>query len=143
MPSTSLAELSGLLWREREVLDQLVSVLRAGTGEDGDRDDGEVETDGLLHSISGLELHRAITAREAALELGLDGEPSLQDIIERSDDEWAAVLAGHRRSLQSLSDEVRSLLRRVPASAVDGNVVTLLTAGKRRRLQRSLGEFLR
>lgn len=143
MPSTSLAELSGLLWREREVLDQLVSVLRVGPGDDGDGDGGDVETDGLLHSISGLELHRAITAREAALELGLDGEPSLQDIIECSDDEWAAVLAGHRRSLQSLSDEVRSLLRRVPASAVEGNVVTLLTAGKRRSLQRSLGEFLR
>ena len=135
MPSTSLAELSGLLWREREVLDQLLALL-AGGAED-------VETDGLLHSISGLELHRAITAREAALELGLEGDPSLQDIIERSDDEWAAVLAGHRRSLQSLSDEVKALLRRVPASAVDGNVVTLITAGKRRSLLRSLGEFLR
>ena len=135
MPSTSLAELSGLLWREREVLDQLLTLLRA----EGD----DVETDGLLHSISSLELHRAITSREAALELGLEGDPSLQDIIERSDDEWAAVLAGHRRSLQVLSDEVRAMLRRVPASAVDGNVVTLLTAGKRRSLQRSLGEFLR
>ena len=141
VPSSSLAELSGLLWREREVLDQLVAVLRAEPADGADEDD--VHTDGLLHSISGLELHRAITAREAAVELGLEGEPSLQDIIERSDDEWAAVLAGHRRSLQSLSDEVRALLRRVPASAVDGNVVTLITAGKRRSLQRSLGEFLR
>lgn len=135
MPSTSLAELSGLLWREREVLEQLVALLQT------DADD--IETDGLLHSISGLELHRAITAREAALELGLDGEPSLQDLIERSDDEWAAVLAGHRRSLQGLSDEVKALLRRVPASAVDGNVVTLITDGRRRGVQRSLGEFLR
>lgn len=139
VPPSSLAELSGLLWREREVLDQLLAVLR------GDLEsDAEVETDGLLHSISGLELHRAITAREAAVELDLDGEPSLQDIIERADDEWAAVLAGHRRSLQSLSDDVRTLLRRVPVTtSVDGNVVTLITAGKRRSLQRSLGEFLR
>lgn len=135
MPSTSLAELSGLLWREREVLEQLLGLLTVGID--------DVETDGLLHSISSLELHRAITAREAALELGLEGDPSLQDIIERSDDEWAAVLAGHRRSLQGLADDVKARLRRVPASAVDGNVVTLITAGKRRSLQRSLGEFLR
>lgn len=140
MPSSSLAELSGLLWREREVLDRLLALLQPGTDDD---EEDELETDGLLHSISGLELHRAITAREVAVELGLEGEPSLQDIIERSDDEWAAVLAGHRRSLQSISDEVRVLLRRVPAAAVDGNVVTLITAGKRRSLQRSLGEFLR
>ena len=137
VPSPSLAELSGLLWREREVLDQLLALLQT------EDPDVHVETDGLLHSISSLELHRAITAREAAVDLGLDGEPSLQEIIERSDDEWAAVLAGHRRSLQSLSEEVRPLLRRVPANAVDGHVVTLITAGKRRSLQRSLGEFLR
>lgn len=133
--SLSLSELSGLLWREREVLDRLVALLRAEA-------DDDVETDGLLHSISSLELHRAITAREAALELGLDGEPSLQDIIERSDGEWAAVLAGHRRALQDLGDEVRGLLRRVPASAIDGNVVTLPTAGRARTLQRSLREFV-
>ena len=135
VPSSSLAELSGLLWREQEVLDRLVRLLQDGAE--------EVETDGLLHSISSLEVHRAITAREAALELGLDGEPSLQELIERSDAEWAAVLAGHRRSLQVLSDEVRALLRRVPASAVDGNVVTLPGPGSRARtLQRSLRDFI-
>ena len=134
VPSTSLAELSGLLWREREILEQLVALLYT------EADD--VETSGLLHSVSSLEVHRAITAREVAVELGLDGEPSLQDIIERCDDEWAAALGYHRRSLQSLSDEVQVLLRRVPASAVDGNVVTLLTSGRRRSLQRSLREFI-
>ena len=134
MPSSSLAELSGLLWREQEVLDQLVRLLQA--------DAEEVETNGLLHSISSLEVHRAITAREAAVELGLEGEPSLQEIIERSDDEWAAVLSTHRRALQRLSDEVRSLLRRVPASAVEGNVVTLPTSGRARTLQRSLRDFI-
>jgi hypothetical protein len=135
VPSSSLAELSGLLWREQEVLDQLLRLLQA--------DADEVETRGLLHSISSLEVHRAITAREAAVELGLDGEPSLQEIIERSDAEWAAVLAGHRRSLQHLSDEVRALLRRVPATAIDGNVVTFPAPESRARtLQRSLRDFI-
>lgn len=134
VPSTSLAELSGLLWREREVLEQLLALLRGGAD--------DAETDGILHSISSLELHRAITAREVAVELGLEGEPSLQDLIERSDDEWAAVLAGHRRALQMLGDDARALLRRVPASAVDGNVVTLPTGRRARSLQRSLRDFL-
>jgi hypothetical protein len=139
MPSTSLAELSGLLWRERDVLDQLVQRLRDGD----DLASGELEAEGLLRSISSLELHRAITAREVAVELGLEGEPSLQDLIERSDDEWATLLAGHRVALRSLTDEVRQLLRRVPAAAVEGNVIALPVVGSPgRSLQRSLRDFL-
>jgi hypothetical protein len=139
MPSTSLAELSGLLWRERDVLDQLVQRLRA----DDDAAAGELEAEGLLRSISSLELHRAITAREVALEFGLEGEPSLQDLIERSDDEWATLLAGHRMALRTLTDEVRRLLRRVPAGAVEGNVIALPAPGTTgRTLQRSLRDFL-
>ena len=138
MPSTSLAELSGLLWRERDVLDQLLGRLR-----EEDASAADAETDGLLRSISSLELHRAITAREVALELGLEGEPSLQDLIERSDDEWATLLAGHRLALRELSEEVRRLLRRVPAGAVEGNVISMPEPGARGRvLQRSLRDFL-
>ena len=112
------------------MLEQLVGLLRSGAD--------DVETDGLLRSISSLELHRAITAREVAVELGLDGEPTLQDLVERTTGEWVPLLAGHRRALQELSDEVRSLLRQ-PASAV-GNVVALPVGG--RSLQRSLRDFL-
>lgn len=131
MPTTSLAELSGLLRRERDVLEQLVDLLRT--------DAEQVETDGLLRSISGLEVHRAITAREVALELGLDGEPTLQELVERTSGEWAGLLASHRRALQELSDGVRSLLRR-PAAVGNGNVIALPVGG--RNLQRSLREFL-
>ena len=135
VPTSSLAELSGLLWRERDVLEQLVGALRNGSD--------PVESDGLLRSISSLELHRAITAREVALELGLDGEPTLQDLVERTTGEWVAVLAAHRRALHDLSDEVRSLLRPVVAPAA-GNVVTLpVGPNAGRTLQRSLRDFLR
>jgi hypothetical protein len=95
VPTTSLAELSGLLWRERDVLQQLVDLLVQGAD--------DIESDGLLRSISSLELHRAITAREVAVELGLDGEPTLQDLVERTSGEWAAALAAHRRALQDLT----------------------------------------
>lgn len=113
------------------MLEQLVGLLREGAE--------DVETDGLLRSISSLELHRAITAREVAVELGLDGEPTLQDLVERTTGEWVAQLAGHRRALLDLSEDVRSLLRR-PAAAPVGNVVALPVGG--RTLQRSLRDFL-
>lgn len=117
------------------MLEQLVTALRDGSE--------PVESDGLLRSISGLELHRAITAREVALELGLDGEPTLQDLVERTTGEWVGVLAAHRRALQELSDEVRSLLRPVAAPSA-GNVVTLpVGPNAGRTLQRSLRDFLR
>jgi hypothetical protein len=134
VPSTSLAELSGLLWRERDVLEQLVGLLEGGAV--------QIETDGLLRSISSLELHRAITAREVAVELGLDGEPTLQDLVERTAGEWVPVLAGHRRALQGLVERTRSLLRPAPV-ATDGNVVTLPALGAGgRNVQRSLRDFL-
>lgn len=99
------------------------------------------ESDGLLRSISSLELHRAITAREAAVELGLEGEPTLQDLIDRTTGEWTVVLAGHRRALTELSEEVRRRLR-VDSVEVQGNVVTLPVGGPHRTLQRSLRDFL-
>src|SRR5688500_11635533 len=73
MTAPSLSELSSLLQREREILDRLVAVLSDGA-------DG-AETEGLLRSVSSLELHRAITAREVAADLGLNGEPTLSDLV--------------------------------------------------------------
>ncbi len=135
MPDSSLAELSGLLWRERDVLDRLVVALEAGVD--------DVERAGLLHSISSLEVHRAITAREVAVELGLDGEPSLSDLIERTTGEWAALLARHRQVLRSQCAQLVDLLR--PAVVHQGaNVVTLPVGNlaPARTLQRSLRDFL-
>jgi hypothetical protein len=142
MSSSSLAELSGLLWRERDVLEQLVALLRGRAGDPSDAAD--VDSDGLLRSISSLELHRAITAREVAIELGLDGEPTLQDLVERTAGEWASVLASHRWGLLRLSDEVASLLRPDVVHQA-GNVVTLPVGPETppRKLQRSLRDFLR
>ena len=121
MPRSSLNDLSGLLWRERDVLDLLLARLAAG----------EEGTDGLFRSISSLELHRAITAREAGLELGLEGEPTLQELIERAPSEWTGVLRGHLDALVRLAADVEDRLALVPAGS-----------GPRTSLQRSLRAFL-
>lgn len=143
MTAKSLPELASLLCREQDVLDRLVTRLGDRAGDGGESE----EYAGLLWSISGLELHRAITAREAAVELGLDGDATLQDIVARASDEWASVLAGHRRALLALVDQARLLGR--PARAVlqdqakqdQGNVV-VLTDSRGAGVQRSLEEFL-
>ncbi len=118
--------------RERDVLDQLLVCLRDEDGCD------DVQSNGLLASISGLELHRAITAREVALEMGMSGEPTLQDIVDWAPGEWAPVLAGHRRALQEAVASLQLLLRHRPTS--EGNVIILPVPG--RPVQRSLLDFL-
>jgi hypothetical protein len=125
MTSSSLNELSGLLWRERDVLDLVVSRLET--------DDADWQH--LLRSISSLELHRAITAREVALESGLAGDATLDEIAAAMPSEWSSILAGHANALRELTSEVARLVPangvRVGSDRAPGAVV-----------QRSLREFL-
>lgn len=135
-----LRELSGLLWRERVALDRLADALV--------RNKDEVECEGLLRSVSALELHRAIAAREAALELGLTGDPTLAELARSAPLGWADVLASHRRALVDLTTEVGHLLRR--RSEEEDGVEIDLRAGEGANpvtrqppaVQRSLREFL-
>lgn len=123
--SSSLNELSGLLWRERDVLDLVVSRLEGSNG----------DWQGLLRSISSLELHRAITAREAALELGLSGDATLDEIAKAAPREWSSILAGHARALRSLTKELLRLSDEGASVRSDGAVPSGL-------FQRSLRDFL-
>ncbi|MEA3077507.1 MAG: hypothetical protein QOF60_2415 [Actinomycetota bacterium] len=138
MSGPSLSELSSLLFREREVLGQLVDLLHGS----GDPD----EADGLLRSVSSLELHRAITAREAAVDLGLDGEPTLGALAAVAPPEWATLLDDHRIALVALTEEAHKRLRSAAISAAtpegSGNVVALDDA-RGPGVQRSLTDFLR
>lgn len=135
-----LRELSGLLWRERVALDRLADALVGGEG-----DRNEEECDGLLRSVSALELHRAISAREAAIELGMTGDPTLAELAASAPLGWADVLASHRRALLDLTTEVGHLLRRPAEVEIDlrSNGDTHMSAVSRPpTVQRSLREFL-
>ena len=132
-----LRELSGLLWRERVALDRLADALVAG------RDD--TVCDGLYRSISALELHRAISAREAALELLVDGDPTLIDLADAAPPGWSDVLQSHRRALVDLITEVGHLARRpiVDVRGRSADDVDLRGNGVRRLgVQRSLRDFV-
>jgi hypothetical protein len=132
-----LRDLAGLLSRERLLLDRLADALVAG---EGDR-----SCDMLYQSISSLELHRAISSREAALELAVDGSATLDQLARAAPAEWAEVLDSHRRALLDLTAEVGHLARRpiVDIRDIDEDAVDLRGTGIRRQgVQRSLREFL-
>ena len=128
MERSSLKELSGLLWRERDVLEAILTRL----------DEENADNAGLFRSISSLELHRAITAREVGVEYGVDDEPTLSELVDRAPVEWAAILRSHLEALRQLAT---ALAGRLDAGATpDDGIGTTQT--RRPAIQRSLREFL-
>lgn len=134
MDRTSLDMLSGILWRERDVLEQV--------GQTGPADPASAQL--ALRSLSSLELHRAILTREVASEHGIAGDPSLDDLIQGVPTEWAAVLAGHRRALRRLAEAAANTLASGAKAAPEGDEpgAGCTTVGTRVGVQRSLVEFL-
>ena len=138
MARPPIDQLAGILWREREVLEVLVEHLGAAAVAAS----AGLTTQGLLRSIRSLELHRAITAREVAAELGLIGEPTLSRLIRQGPPEWAVVLGDHHRSLRSLVHQVGSLARARMQEGEGCGQAVLLPVRAPRMIQRSLREFL-
>lgn len=102
----------------------------------------DLTTQGLLRSISSLELHRAITAREVAAEIGLGGEPTLSGLIQQGPPEWAMVLGEHHRSLRSLVHQVGSRSRARVQEREGCSQVVVFPVWAPRMIQRSMREFL-
>jgi len=141
--ASSLSELAILLSRERDVLEQLAGSL----GDDAH------EAAAVAHALRSLELHRAITVREAAVELQIAGDSTLRTLIASAPPAWAAVLDDHHRGLTETAERIRGIARAGADSASiggadvaamggrDSNVVAL--AGVRNALlPRSLRDFL-
>ena len=131
---SSLQHLSVLLRREREVLEMLLGRASGVTS--------TLQWDELLRSVSSLELHRAITTREVALELGLCGEPTLRQLADCSPDGWSIVLSEHRLALLDLAAEVEAMAPVVAARAEPDGALRLVGSPRRRSVQRSLRDFL-
>ncbi|MBW3613952.1 MAG: hypothetical protein KY439_01400 [Actinobacteria bacterium] len=136
MIASTIEQLCGLLSREREVLDLLAGSLA------GDLPASSPTTEELLRSISSLELHRAIIARELALELGVSGDPTLQELSERAPREWKRALLAQLRALRSLAQQVQALSTAAVRPEGAGASVVVLPVAAPRMIQRSLREFL-
>jgi hypothetical protein len=121
-----LAEVSTILWRERELLELLLFkleeeqlVLTSGRSRWLSRATKEVEI--VLAEIRRTELCRATAVDEAAEALGLGPNPSLTALAGACAEPWAGILRDHRISFHALTAEITALA----ASNKD-----LITAGK-------------
>lgn len=121
-----LAEVSTILWRERELLELLLFkleeeqlVLTSGRSRWLARATKEVEI--VLAEIRRTELTRAVTVDEAAEALGLGPNPSLAALAGACAEPWAGILRDHRTSFHALTAEITALA----ATNKD-----LITAGK-------------
>lgn len=121
-----LAEVSTILWRERELLELLLFkleeeqlVLTSGRSRWLARATKEVEI--VLAEIRRTELSRATAVDEAAAALGLGPNPSLAAMADACAEPWSGILREHRTTFHALTAEIQALA----ASNKD-----LITAGK-------------
>jgi hypothetical protein len=106
-----LRDVSNILWRERNLLELLAFKLdserllaRAGRTRWLAMADHEVER--VLAELKAVELERGIQVQVLADLLALDSAPTLQSLAAAAPNEWAGILADHRRALLSLAREV-------------------------------------
>ncbi|EYR65061.1 flagellar biosynthesis protein FlgN [Actinotalea ferrariae CF5-4] len=109
-----LNELSGVLWRERQLLELLLFkleeeqlILTSGKSQWLGHATREVES--VLDQIRGVELGRAIEAEDAALELGLEEGSSLLALAQRAPAPWDALLRDHHQAFVDLTDQINAL----------------------------------
>lgn len=109
-----LAEMSNVLWRQRQLLDLLQfrmtveqSLLVGRQVRWLARATDEVEE--VLDEMRRTELVRVVVLDEIASELGLGAEPSLQQVIEVAPSPWDEIMEEHRRAFLALTDEVQAI----------------------------------
>jgi hypothetical protein len=109
-----LADLSSILWREREMLELLLFkleeeqlVLAAGRTRWLAHATREVEV--VLDQIRSTEVMRAVEVDAIGIELNLGPNPSLTDISDAVQAPWCDLLRQHRKAFLALTSEISSL----------------------------------
>ena len=112
----SLAEVSAVLWSERELLELLLFkleeeqlVLASGRARWLAHATREVEM--VIEQIREAELSRAVTVDALAAELGLPSSPSLTALADAVPAPWDDLLRGHREAFLTLTDEISGMSR--------------------------------
>jgi len=107
-----LAEVSGILWKERELLELLLFkleeeqlVLASGRSRWLAHATREVEF--VLEQIRSTEILRAIEVDTIADELGLEPGASLNQIAAAAPDPWGDLFRGHRDAFLTLTGEIQ------------------------------------
>lgn len=110
----SMEDLSSVLWRERELLETLlfkleVEQLVLASGRTRWLAPAAREIEDVLENIRQTELLRAVEADAVASELGLDPNPSLQQIAEASEEPWRTLWLDHRSTFAEVSAEIQTM----------------------------------
>jgi hypothetical protein len=130
-----LAEVSTILWRERELLELLLFkleeeqlVLTSGRTRWLMRATKEVEV--VLGEIRRTELARAVEVDTAAAAVGLGPNPSLNKLADACPEPWSGLLHEHRKAFLTLTAEITQLAdlsRELLASGQQATRETLLS----------------
>lgn len=109
-----LAEVSDILWRERELLDVLLFkleeeqlLLAAGKVRWLSRATREVEL--VLEQIKLTELTRSIEVDAVSASLGLQANPSLSSLADAAPAPWGDLFRSHRTAFLTLTQEISAL----------------------------------
>jgi hypothetical protein len=111
---TDFAEVSDILWRERELLDVLLFkleteklLLAAGELRWLSRSTREIEL--VLEQLRLAEINRAIEVDALARHLGLPPESSLAALADAAPSPWGELFRAHRRAFHSLTAQIDAL----------------------------------
>ena len=109
-----LSGLSSLLWRERDILDNLlfkldVQQLLLMSGRSGwlVRASREIET--ALEQVRIIELERAVRFNEVSGELNLEASPSLAAIAGAAEEPWKSLLTEHYEAFLELATRIQAI----------------------------------
>ena len=107
----SMEDLSSVLWQERELLETLlykleVEQLVLAGGRTRWLPAAAREIDACLEQIRGVELLRAVAVDAVAAELGLDPNPSLQEIANKCEDPWHGIWLDHREAFTTVAAQI-------------------------------------
>ena len=122
-----VAEVSSVLWREREQLELLLFKLEEermvlATGRTRWLAHATREVEVVLEQVRESEALRAVEVDAHAASLGLAPSPSLYDLALASPEPWRELLLGHRSAMVELSQQI---------SAVAGETREVLATAQR------------
>lgn len=111
-----LKALSDILWRERELLEQLlfkleVEHLLLANGRTARLPLATREVEAVLELMREAELGRSVEVDEAAKSLGLPSDVSLLDLAKASPVPWDGILLEHRKEFARLTSEISALAK--------------------------------
>ena len=111
---TGFAEVSDILWRERELLDVLLFkldserlLLRAGSMRWLARSTHEVDV--VLEQLQVVEISRALEVDDLTAQLGLPAGGTLSDLAAVAPTPWAELFSAHRAAFRSLIAQITDL----------------------------------